>query len=88
MHIGTVMLHSFGKNHQVTCIDPFFTIQNKDIIGFHTKSHDQKHQELDRRIDSLTLKNQKLVSQIDNQWKVKVEALTQESITQKKYWIN
>lgn len=84
VHIGTVMLHSFGKNHQVTCIDPFFTIQNKDIIGFHTKSHDQKHQELDRRIDSLTLKNQKLVSQIDNQWKVKVEALTQESITKKK----
>lgn len=87
VHIGTVMLHAFEKNHQVTCLDPFLNMQNKEIVGFHTRSHDQKHQELERKVESTALKNQKLSSQIDNEWKAKVSSLTREMSNREKLLI-
>lgn len=83
VQIGSIMMHTFNKDHNVGCLDPFLVARNKDITGFHMKGYDQKHQILEKRIDLLNLKNQELTSQIENQWKVQVESQKREISQQK-----
>lgn len=76
--IGSIMLHTFKKDHQVTCLDPFLTAKNTDILGFHSKNHDQKHNDLEKKLDHLHLKNQQLLSQIETKWKTLVDSQKRE----------
>lgn len=84
VHIGSLMLHTFKKDHQITCLDPFLTAKNTDVVGFHIKSHDQKHHDLEKKLEHLNLKNQELLSQIENQWKTLVESQKREISQQKR----
>ncbi|QLL32512.1 hypothetical protein HG536_0D00340 [Torulaspora globosa] len=84
LHIGSIMLHTFKKDHQITCFDPFLTAKNTDVVGFHCKSHDRKHHDLEKKVEHLNLKNQELLSQIENQWKILVESQKREISQQKR----
>ncbi|QLQ79387.1 hypothetical protein HG537_0C00340 [Torulaspora globosa] len=84
LHVGSIMLHTFKKDHQITCLDPFLTAKNADVVGFHSKSHDQKHYDLEKKLEHLNLKNQELLSQIENQWKTQVESQKREILQQKR----
>lgn len=76
--LGGVIVDTFKKNHETRNLDFFFISNFQNITGFHTKEHDKSSQEMKTKIDTLELKNQELLIQIEHQWKSKVENEHQE----------
>ncbi|GAV55345.1 hypothetical protein ZYGR_0AS06690 [Zygosaccharomyces rouxii] len=75
---GNVIVDTFKRSHETRNLDPFFIDTYKDVVGFHTKQHDKSLQDMQSKIDTLELKNQELIIQIEHQWKSRVENEHQE----------
>lgn len=81
--LGSIVLNSFKKDCVIPCLDPFFSIKHKDIIGFYTKEQNRKFEELEKKIERFRLRNQELIAEIEGEWKNKVAKQSQESLQQK-----
>lgn len=81
--LGSIVLNTFKKDSVIPCLDPFFSIKHKDIIGFYTKEQNRKYQELEKKCEKFRLKNLELTTEIEGEWKSKVEKQSQKSLQQK-----
>ncbi|CDH13404.1 uncharacterized protein ZBAI_05190 [Zygosaccharomyces bailii ISA1307] len=77
-NIGSLIVNTFQKSHEITELGPSFVNTFKNITGFNTKQHEEVFQTMRSKIDTLELKNRELSVQIEHQWKSNLEKKNQE----------
>lgn len=76
--IGSLIVDTFQKSHEITDLGPSFVDTFKNITGFSTKQHEEAFQTMRSKIDTLELKNRELNVQIEHEWKSNLGKKNQE----------